>query len=475
MVSNLYSKKLKKLKPLQDEANIEESQNHYNGVSTELFTKIKDLLDKKNNKNLKKNLEELHSADIADLLEHLNSENRYNLLSLLKRPFDPTILSSLSGDVIADVVNLLDPEIVAKAISKLDVDDVVHLIENLNESKKNTVLKTISKKDRILIEQSLKYPKDSAGRLMQRKIVYVPIVFNVGQALKHIYSNSPELPEKFYHIYVIDENHHPVGDIGLSRLIRCNPEKPVKEVMNEDLYKIPVYLDQEEIAQLFQHYGLISTPVIDENHKMVGRITIDDIVNVIKEEAEEDILKLARVGEADFYADTIETFYRRSPWLLVTLINTLVTIFVIGQFETSIESVTEIAFFLPVAAMMGGNSGLQVVTIIVRALTTNELKKGNILRAVRKEVFVGIINGIVFAFLLGATAGIMQTSPLLGVVVAGALICNMVWAAFIGCILPIIINRLGADPAIGAGPMLTIMTDVSGYSIYLLLATILLL
>ncbi|MCP4923905.1 MAG: magnesium transporter [bacterium] len=458
-----------------DSSVIEEFQAPYGGVSLQFLEEIKGYLETKNHKALQSSLEGLHAADAADLLERLDPEKRHRILSQLKHPLDPAALSHLSEDVRDDVVEVLGPKALAEAVSGLESDDAVHLIEDLDEEQKSAVLKAVSAEDRALLEESLTYPEDSAGRLMQREIVFVPLVFTVAQALKHIHSNALELPEEFYNVYVTDERHHPVGVIGLSRLLRCDPKKTVEEVMDEALHKIPVELDQEEVAQLFQHYGLVSAPVVSKDGRMVGRITLDDVVDVIKEEAEEDILRLSRVGEADFYADTLETFYRRSPWLLVTLINALVTIFVIGQFETSIESVTEIAFFLPVAAMMGGNSGLQVVTVIVRALTTHELRQGNILRAVRKEVLVGIINGVVFALLLGATAGVLEQSPLLGVVVGGALICNMIWAGLMGSLLPIFINRFGADPAIGAGPMLAIMTDVAGYAIYLLLATMFLL
>jgi magnesium transporter len=459
----------------QDASHVEDAQTPYGGVSSQFLEEVQEFLEEENHKALQESLEGLHVADVADLLERLGPEKRHHILSVLKEPLDPGVLSHLSEDVRDDVVSILGTKVVAEAVAELESDDAVHLIEDLDEEQQSAVLKAVSAEDRALLEESLTYPEDSAGRLMQREMVFVPLVFTVEKALKHIHSNAPELPEEFYNVYVTDERHHPVGVIGLSRLLRCDPKKNISEVMNEAAHKIPVELDQEEVAQLFQHYGLVSAPVISEDGRMVGRITLDDVVDVIKEEAEEDILRLSRVGEADFYADALETFYRRSPWLLVTLINALVTIFVIGQFETSIEAVTEIAFFLPVAAMMGGNSGLQVVTVIVRALTTHELRQGNIFRAVRKEILVGLTNGLVFAFLLGATAGLLEQSTLLGVVVGGALICNMVWAALMGCLLPIIINRFGADPAVGAGPMLTIMTDVSGYAIYLLLATIFLL
>ena len=450
-------------------------KNSYGGIKIKFLENIKKLLSLRNKILLQKSLKNLHVADIADLLERLSYEERYRILFFFKKPLNVYILQYITDDIKDDIVKVLGTKLVSEGVSELKSDDAINLIEDLNRDEQKLILKNISYKNRALIKETLTYPEDSAGRLMQKEIVCIPIDFTIVQTIKYIQLISHKLPEEFYNVYVLNKKYQPIGIIRLSLLLQYNEKKNIEDIMKENFYTISANLDQEEVSQLFQHYDLISAPVTDENGCILGCITLDDIVDVIKEEAEEDILRLSRVSEPDFYADALVTFHRRSPWLIVTLINVLITTFVIGQFKGSKEALTEITFFLPIAAMMGGNSGLQVVTVIVRALTTHELRQENILKSISKEIFVGLINGTFFSILIGGSIGLVQKNIWLGIVVGGSLACNMIWASLIGCIIPIIINKLNFDPAIGAGPTITIMTDVVGYIIYLLFATIFLL
>jgi len=452
-----------------------QKKSPYGGIEIKFLENIRFLLNSNNKSILHESLQNLHVADIADLLERLNYEERYRILFFLKKTLDASVIQYITDDIKDDIVKILGPKVVAEGVSELKSDDAVNLIEDLNRDEQKVILRNISYKNRALIKETLAYPEDSAGRLMQKEVVCVPLNFTIVQTIKYIQLISHKLPEEFYNVYVLNKKYQPVGIIGLNALLQHSEKKNIQDIMKENFYTISATLDQEEVSQLFQHYDLISAPVTDINGRIMGCITLDDIVDVIKEEAEEDILRLSRVSESDFYADALVTFYRRSPWLMVTLINVVITTFIIEQFRGSIEALTEITFFLPIAAMMGGNSGLQVVTVIIRALTTHELRQENIFKSISKEIFVGLINGMFFSILVGGFIYLIQKNIWLGVIVGGSLACNMIWASLMGCIIPIIINKSGYDPAIGAGPTITIMTDVAGYTIYLVFATIFLL
>lgn len=444
------------------------------GVSSELLEQIILSIQEEDAEKLNALLDPLLPADTADLLQRLDQENRRKLLMMIQRDFPSEVLAELEEDVLKDVLKSLGTGQVVKAISGMETSDAVYLIEDLPREEKTAILNAMSVENRAVLEEVLAYPEDSAGRLMQREVVSVPLFWTVKDTLDYIHETEG-LPTYFYNVYVVDSKHCPIGIVGLSELLRQPLTRKIAEFMRHDLHAINVTTDQEMAAKMFRHYGLVSAPVTDDTGQLMGMITVDDIVDVIEQEAEEDLMHMAGVSESDFYASIWVTSYRRIVWLVVTAINVMMSVMVISRFETSLNSLTLLAFFMPVAASMGGNAGLQVVTVIIRALTTTELREDNTRQAIIKEVSVSVINGLFFALLFGTIIFLWKWDLQIGIVVAGALVCNMAWAGFAGAALPIFLNRLGMDPAISAGPLVTTVTDVLGYAIYLGLATIFLL
>lgn len=454
---------------------VDNDENALFGISAELRNEIVQKLEEKDEESVRNLITSLHAADIADLINHLEKEQRFDFLHAIKSVFIPEILIEVEASVREELLSFLDVETLAKAILKLASDDAVNIIEDLNEEQKEQILKALPTTDRAIFEKYLTYPEESAGRLMQREIVCVPPFWTVGEAILFV-RESHELPESFYDIFIVDPRHHPIGKIALHTLLRYPLDTSVAMIMDQELHTIPVSTDQEEVARSFDHYGLVSAPVVNETGRIIGMITVDDVMDVIEEEAEEDILHMAKVSpESDFYAPVMSTAYWRVRWLVITIVNTLIASYVISQFEVSIQKITALSFLMTINAAMGGNAGMQVVTVVVRALATRYLLTTDVWKAVRKEVGVGILVGGVCAIILGTFAAIWQQDVSLGIILACALICNILWAAFAGTLLPIVVDRLGLDPAVSAGPILTTTTDVLGYAIFLGLATLFLL
>lgn len=452
--------------------NLEEPQENppYYGASSELLEQVIAILNNNKPEALNKLINPLHSADVADMIQRLSGDHRHLFISFIRRKIDPDVLTQLDDDIRDQVLEQLGTKRVAEAVKTLESDDAVYLIEDLDIDQQREILRSIPKENRAILEEGLSYPEDSAGRLMQREVVCVPAFWTIRDTLDYIHE-SEGLPDLFYDVFVVDPKHCPIGSISLSKLMRCPPTKKVSEVLEPGIKTIPVTTDQEQVAHLFRHYGLVSSPVVDDMGRILGMVTVDDVVDVIEEEAEEDIMHLAGVSESDFHSSVFKTSYHRLIWLVVSMLNVMISVVVIAQFETSLKTITALAFFMPVSAAMGGNAGLQVVTVIVRALTTNELRDENTYRSILKESIVNLINGFFFAIVFGIMAYYWSNDLGIGLVVAGALVCNMIWAGFAGASLPIFLNRLGMDPAISAGPLVTTITDVLGYAIYLGLAT----
>lgn len=444
------------------------------GVSNELVDYIKGALEVGDFTAVQAAIEPLHAADVADLIANLDSQLLEKFVRLIKTPIDPEVLAHLGDTEKEQFLRLVGPGAIAEALQSLDSDDVVHILEDLDKQELREILRAIPAKNRAMLEEVLNYPEGSAGRLMQREIVCVPTFWTIQETLDFI-RESPELPESFYDVYVVDPKHHPIGIVSLDVLLRNEPNMPVAKVMNTILNTIPMSMQQDEVARIFQHYALVSAPVISPNGRIVGMITVDDIVNVIEEEVEQDIMHLAGVSESDFHAPIFHTAYHRSRWLIVTLINTLIAASVISQFQKSIEEKVALSFLMVIVAAMGGNAGMQTVTVTVRALATKELEFAHKGKAIAKEFFVACFTSVVFAIILGSVAALWLKDMYVGVVLGLALICNMLWAGVAGTSLPILVQRLGLDPAISAGPLLTTTTDVLGYAIFLGLATYLLL
>lgn len=440
------------------------------GVSSALIEEIEKALDENDFAHVQGLIEGLHAADVADLVLNLNVDQRRYFIEAIKSTINPEILAELDDSVRPEVLEILNTKEIAEAVSDLESDDALNVLEDLEEDQKEEVLRAIPAVERAILEEVLTYPEESAGRLMQREMVCVPTFWTVQEAFSFIRAND-ELPDNFYTIYVVDPRHHPIGQIYLSTLLKHPPETPVSSIMDTDLHEIPTTKDQEEVAALFRHYGLVSAPVVEASGRVVGMITVDDVVEVIGEEAEEDIMLMAKVSEADINAPVLTTSYWRIRWLIITLINTLMASFVISQFQASIQKVTALSFLMTINAAMGGNAGMQVVTVIVRAIATRSLRKGDTWKAVGKEVSVALITGGFFSLILGTIASLWIQDIYMGIILATALIFNILWAAFAGTILPITIARMKMDPAISAGPILTTTTDILGYAIFLGLAT----
>ena len=417
----------------------------------------------------------LHYADIADLLEHLSTDERQLFLEISKGDLDPEIFLELDETVRDQVIDQLGVGYVASAVSELETDDAVMVVDELEDDEQEQVLAAIPANDRRLIEEGLSYPEDSAGRLMQREVMTVPEFWNVGETIDflrdHAEGDQPvSLPDMFYDIFVVDPFHKPIGTIPLSRLLQSKRPVGVTSIMSPELKLIPVDMDQEDVAYLFSQRDLVSAPVIGEGGRLVGAITIDDVVDVIHEEHEEDIMRMGGVREDDLYAAVADTAKARFTWLLINLGTAVLASWIIGLFEASLDQMVALAVLMPIVASMGGNAGTQTLTVTVRALAMKDLTATNASRIIGKELIVGGLNGIVFAAITGGVAWLWFDSPALGAVIAMAMVINLVVAGLSGTTIPLLLERVGIDPAIASSVFLTAITDVVGFAAFLGLA-----
>ncbi|WP_300513237.1 magnesium transporter [Aliiroseovarius sp.] len=441
----------------------------------EVFGPVLSALKAQDAEALARVLDPLHPADIADLLEQLDPRLRTDLVHLYGIELDGEVLSELDESIREDIVAHMAPEVLAEAVRDLETDDVVDLIEDLDEPQTEAVLDALDDDDRVVVEQSLAYPEDSAGRLMQRELVMAPEHWDVGQAIDYMRSED-DLPEQFYHVILIDPRMRPTGYVTLGRIMGSPREVKLKEITEESFRTIPVLQDEGEVAYAFNQYHLISAPVVDGNDRLVGVITIDDAMAILDEEHEEDILRLAGVGEESSLADrVISTTRRRFPWLAVNLVTSILASLVIAQFEAVIAQFVALAVLMPIVASMGGNAGTQSLTVAVRALATKDLTSANLWRVIRREVLVGVVNGAIFAVVMGVVGVLWFGTPLLGVVIGVAMVINLVVAGLAGVVIPVVLERLDIDPALASGAFVTTVTDVVGFFAFLGLAAIMLL
>ena len=419
-------------------------------------------------------VEPLHSADVADLVEQLEPDERRILVEVIRGFVASEVLPHLGDALLDDVLQHLGVQDVAAAVAELDIDDAIDVMEDLGEDEQREVLSALPAFERLQIEEGLAFPEDSAGRLMQRHFVAIPAYWTVGQTIDYM-RRTADLPDEFYEIFVVDPSHHPMGTVPLYRAMRTNRPVLIGDIMETDPILMPVGMDQEDVAYQFQQYDLTSAAVIDDSNRLIGVIMVDDVVDVIHEEAEEDIMRLAGVGESDIFWTVTETTKRRFLWLLVNLATAVLASVVISLFGATIEHIVALAILMPIVASMGGNAGTQTMTVTVRALATRDLMVTNAFRVVSKELVVGLINGVLFAALVAAIAGIWFGGMALGGVIAVAMIVNMIIAALAGILIPLGFSRLGIDPAIAATVFVTTVTDVVGFFAFLGLGTWLLL
>lgn len=419
-------------------------------------------------------LDPLHPADIADLLEQISGAERRAFLSLWSMGIDGEILSELEENLREEVIDYLPQKVLNEAIRELDSDDVVDLLEDLGDSQQDLILDAMNEKDRVAVEQSLSYPENSAGRLMQGELVVAPQDWNVGQTIDHLRAETT-LPEQFYHVILVDPGFHPTGYVTLGKLLGARRDIALKALLEDSFRTIPVIQPEEDVAYAFNQYHLISAPVVDEDERLVGVITIDDAMAVLDEEAEEDILRLAGVGGDESLSDrTLETVRQRFPWLAVNLLTAVLASLVIAQFEEILTQIVALAVLMPIIASMGGNAGTQSLTVAVRAIATKDLTGANLWRVVRREAVAGLLNGAIFAVVMGIIGILWFGTPLLGVVIAAAMVVNMVVAALAGILIPVALDRLGIDPALASGAFVTTVTDIVGFFAFLGLAALLL-
>lgn len=421
-------------------------------------------------------MEPLHPADIADLLEQINAFDRSRLIRLYDREFDGEILSELDESIREEVIGVLTPQVLTQAVREMDSDDVVDLVEDLEDHQQETILDALEDVDRAAVQQALGYPEYSAGRLMQREVVMAPEHWTVGEAIDHLRATpEEELPDQFYHIVIVDPRLHPVGNVTLGKLMRSRRETKLMDLLEETFQIIPATQEESDVAYAFNQYHLISAPVVDEEGRLIGIITIDDAMAVLDEEHEEDILRLAGVGEGSLSDRVSETTKQRLPWLAVNLLTAIAASLVIAQFEAAIAQIVALAVLMPIVASMGGNAGTQSLTVAVRALATKDLTGANVWRVIRREVLVGAINGLIFAVVIGIVGVIWFGSPALGFVIAIAMVINMIVAGLAGTAIPVILDRIGIDPALASGAFVTTVTDVVGFFAFLGIAVMVLL
>jgi magnesium transporter len=418
-------------------------------------------------------LEPVHAADIADILEQISTSERRALLALWHVDIDADVLSELDDSLREEVLDLLPDQVLADAARDLETDDVVDLIEDLEEPQQELVLDALEDADRVAVEAALQYPEDSAGRLMQRELVLAPTHWNVGQVIDYL-REEKDLPEQFYHVMIVDPRMRPVGKVPLGSLMSSARDVPLTSIMEDDFRTIPVLQSEEDVAYAFNQYHMVSAPVVDADERLVGVITIDDAMEVLGEEAEEDIMRLAGLGDESLTDRVISTTRQRFPWLAVNLVTSILASLVIAQFAGTIEAIVALAIMMPIVASMGGNAGTQSLTVAVRAMATKDLTGSNVWRVIRREAFVGLANGVIFAVVIGVVGVVWFGTPMLGVVLALAMVANMLVAGLAGILIPIGLDKLGVDPALASGAFVTTVTDVVGFFAFLGLAALML-
>ncbi|MEK6216020.1 MAG: magnesium transporter [Boseongicola sp.] len=418
--------------------------------------------------------EPLHPADIADLLEQVDADDRTAILQLAGDYIDGEILSEIDEDIRDEVVETLAPQVLAEAVRELESDDVVDILEDLDEPQQEAILDALDVVDRVAIEQALSYPEYSAGRLMQREVVIAPAHWTVGNAIDHMRAHD-DLPEEFYHVVLVDPRHQPVAYVTLGRLMSSKRDTALAELAEDSFRTFTVDEDEGDVAYAFNQYHLISAPVVDESGRLVGVITIDDAMTVLDEEHEEDVLRLGGVGDESLSNSTLEIVRRRFPWLAVNLMTAILASIVISLFEDALTAVVALAVLMPIVASMGGNAGTQSMTVAVRALATRDLTGSNALRVIRRESLAGLLSGLIFAVVMGAVGSFWFGSSLIGLVLATAMLVNLLVAGLSGVLVPLALDKAGIDPALASGTFVTTVTDIVGFFAFLGLATIVLL
>ena len=419
---------------------------------------------------LNRTLKELHPSDSADLIENLIPENRIKLIEIEGFNLDPEIFIELNESIQTEIFILLSTESIVNILRRLESDNALKILENLDEKKKNTVLDKLPPKDRFILQEGLSYPEDSAARIMQREFAAIPSNWSVGQTIDYLRENK-DLPEEFLEIFIVDSDFKPIGTVPSSKVLRASRDSKMNLIMSEMPVLIPVDMDKEEVGRIFENYNLISAGVVDKTNKLVGMITGDDVVTVVKEEAEEDVLRLAGVGDEEITDSVLKKTKRRFNWLLLNLFTALLATWVISKFGATIEQMVALAFLMPIVASMGGNAGMQTLAVTIRAIATKELSSGNLTQIVTKEFIIGVLNGIIFAAITALIVQLWFKEINLSILIAVAMVLNMMVAGLFGILVPVSLKKFNIDPAIASSVFVTTITDVIGFLSFLGIGT----
>src|ERR1700712_1619252 len=415
---------------------------------------------------------ELHEADLGDLIAALEPDDRVSLVELTGADFDFSALHEVDDSVREEILDELEPETVAEGVRELQSDDAVELLEGLDQEEQEEILEKLPPSERDALERSLDYPQNSAGRRMQTEFIAVPQGWTAGQAIDYIH-DTPDLPDRFYEVYAVDGGQHWHGAVSLDALLRARRTVPLTALVDEDRRRVCVNDDQEEVARLFGKYNLVAAPVVDTENRLVGVITVDDVVDMIEEEADEDLKALGGVTRREELSDNVWTVAKgRFNWLLVNLATAFLASSVLGLFEGQLEKMVALEVLAPIVASQGGNAATQTMTVAVRALATRELNSNNAMRVVMREAMVGLVNGLAFAVITGVAAVAWFRIPGLGIVIGLAIMCNLIAGALGGILIPMVLERVRADPAVASGTFVTTITDVVGFFSFLGIATL---
>ena len=415
---------------------------------------------------LDQSLKDLLPADSADIIENLSTESRAKLIELEGFNLDPDIFIELNESIQTEIFLLLSIDSITALLKKLESDNALKILENLDKKKKETVLNRLPPKDRFLLEEGLSYPEDTAARIMQREFTAIPSNWSVGQTIDYLRENK-DLPQEFLEIFIVDNNFKPIGTVPSSKVLRTSRESKMNSIMNEMQVLIPVNMDKEEVGHIFENYNLVSAGVVDKDNKLVGMITGDDVFTVLKEEAEEDVLRLAGVGDEEITDTVFQKTKRRFNWLLLNLLTALLATWVISKFGATIEQMVALAFLMPIVASMGGNAGMQTLAVTIRALATKELSSGNFGKVVTKEFVIGIFNGIIFAIITAIIVQLWFNELNLSILIAASMVLNMIVAGLFGILVPVSLKKFNIDPAIASSVFVTTITDVIGFLSFL--------
>ena len=462
-----------KLMTVNNENSTPLSDPHLNDVlpvSPKLVEEIVCALDQLNKEQVDFLLRPLHSADIADVFEQLNDNHRKLLTSLIGSRMEPDVLSELDDSTLDDVITEMDDKDFARAVSQMESDDAVHVLEDMDENEQRKIIDALPDKDRLIVKEGLSYPEDSAGRLLQKNLVSVPGLWTVGAVIDYFLIEE-NLPDEFYEVFIVDPMHHPIGTAALNKIVRSDRDKKISEIMEKEPTLVSVDTDQEEVAYLFRQYDLTSMGVVDDGGRLIGVITFDDVVDVIEEEAEEDLMLMSGIQETDITESVFVASKNRVTWLIVNLGTAILASMVIAMFDATINQMVALAVLMPIVASMGGNAGTQTMTVTVRAIATRELTATNMKRIIFREFSIALLNGVIIAILIGGLSWVWFDNTLLGLVMGVAMIVNMIMAGLAGILIPITLDKVNIDPALASSIFVTTITDVIGFFAFLGLAS----